>query len=328
MKRRMLSLLLALCLALALLPGAAMAADGTITVTFTLIGDSVHAENAHAAYQTWIDASTLTVSADATAGDAFTQALEQAGYTAVGADVGYVSAITTPDGVTLAAMGNGANSGWMFRVNGEMPSVGMNDCALSDGDAIEWFFVDDWNTLFSADAGFTDIAELPQKDAIVWAVGSSLFSGVTASQFAPERAITRGQLVTVLYRLAGTPAAGESSFSDIADGAWCETATAWAAESGVALGYADGSFAPDRAVTRQQFAAMLYRYARLAGLDTTQGGMAIREFSDYDAISGYALQAMTWCVNAGLLTGTDGSIAPTAAITRAEVAAALYALCA
>ena len=103
-------------------------------------------------------------------------------------------------------------------------------------------------------------------------------------------------------------------------------AVRWAASQGIAGGYGGGLFGPDDPITREQLAVMLYRYARHEGYDTAQGGMAVREFADYDQIAGYALEAVAWVVEAGLLTGLDGALAPGQAATRVQTAQALLAL--
>ena len=107
----------------------------------------------------------------------------------------------------------------------------------------------------------------------------------------------------------------------------CGEAVRWAASERIAGGYGGGLFGPADPVTREQLAVMLYRYAQYKGYDTTQGGMAVREFADYDQIAGYALEAVPWAVEAGLLTGTSSdTLAPGQAATRVQTAQALLAL--
>ena len=102
---------------------------------------------------------------------------------------------------------------------------------------------------------------------------------------------------------------------------------AWAADNGVVSGYGDSRFGPADPVTREQMSLMLLRYAQYAEMDTAQGGMAVREFADYDQIAGYALEAVAWAVEAGLLTGTSSdTLAPGQAATRMQTAQALLAL--
>ena len=120
-------------------------------------------------------------------------------------------------------------------------------------------------------------------------------------------------------------AADAAGFVDTA-GADCAGAVAWAADNGVVSGYGDSRFGPADPVTREQMSLMLLRYAQYAGMDTAQGGMTVREFADYDQIAGYALEAMTWVVEAGVLTGLDGALAPGQAATRVQTAQALLSL--
>lgn len=174
---------------------------------------------------------------------------------------------------------------------------------------------------------FTDV-EAQDAQAVRYVYENGLMAGVTETQFAPDQTLTRGELTSILWKLAGSPqvAADAAGFVDTA-GADCAGAVAWAASQGIAGGYGGGLFGTDDPVTREQMAVMLYRYAQYKGYDTTQGGMAIREFADYDQIAGYALEAMTWVVEAGVLTGTSSdTLAPGQAVTRVQTAQALLAL--
>ena len=102
----------------------------------------------------------------------------------------------------------------------------------------------------------------------------------------------------------------------------------WAAASGVASGVGSGAFGPNDPLTREQLALILYRYAQNQGYDTTQGGMAVREFADYASISNWALEAVQWAVNAGLISGTgNGMLSPNGTATRAQVAVILMQFC-
>ena len=132
-----------------------------------------------------------------------------------------------------------------------------------------------------AKPAFPDVpADSPYADAIRWAVEQGITTGKTA---------TRGQAVTFLWRAAGKPEVSSgAAFSDVAADAYCAQAVRWAASLGIVTGYADGGFRPNATVTREQMAAILFRFAKAQGLDTTQGGMAIREFQDFDQLSPYA----------------------------------------
>ncbi len=163
------------------------------------------------------------------------------------------------------------------------------------------------------------------EEAVRWAVEKGVTTGTTATTFSPSAPCTRAQLAAFLWRLAGEPeSTRDLTFTDVRADAWCAKALRWAAEQGVVTGYADGSFRPDQTVTRIQAVAMLYRYARAQGMDTTQGGMAVREFDDFAAVPAYALEAAGWAVNAGILRGAGNRLMPNDPCTRAQIVTFLY----
>ena len=174
---------------------------------------------------------------------------------------------------------------------------------------------------------FTDVAESDWfYGNVEYANKNGLFSGITDTAFAPNDNITRGMFVTVLYRAEGEPEMQNKSipFSDVKADMYYANAVNWAQQNGIVNGVTETEFAPDDNITREQMAAIMFRYAQHKGKDTTQGGMAIREFSDYEAISDYALNAMTWAVNTKLITGKgENTLAPQDNATRAETAAIL-----
>ena len=148
-------------------------------------------------------------------------------------------------------------------------------------------------------------------DAADFVAQRGLMSGVGEELFGGEQNTTRAMLMTILARMDGQDVTGGST--------WYEKAMNWAKNNGVS----DGTM-PEVNITREQLATMLYSYAKLKGLDTTQGGMAVREFNDYDSISSWAGQSMTWAVNAGILSGRgNNTLAPTVGATRAEMAVML-----
>lgn len=133
-------------------------------------------------------------------------------------------------------------------------------------------------------------------------------------------------LVTVLHRLENTPAGGTSTFPDVAAGTWYTDAVAWAADNGIVTGTGAG-FNPNGNVTREQLAAILYRYAQTIGINTDQKG-DLSSFSDNADVSSWAQDAMSWAVGAGLINGkTNGKLDPAGNTTRAEVAAILMRMC-
>ena len=177
---------------------------------------------------------------------------------------------------------------------------------------------------------FTDVAEGDwYYDAVAYAWENDLMTGTSATLFAPNVTTTRAMLATLLYRLEGEPDAGSASFTDVAAGIWYSDAVAWAASEGVVNGVGDGSaFDSNGNITREQMAVMLYRYADYKGYDVTQGGMAAREYEDYGTVSSWAVSAVDWAVNAGLISGTSATtLTPQGSATRAEIATILMRFC-
>ena len=179
-----------------------------------------------------------------------------------------------------------------------------------------------------AKSPFADVpADSPYADTIRWAAERGIAAGKTAATFDPSGACTRGQAVTFLWRAAGKPEVSSGAvFSDVAADAYCAQAVRWAASLGIVTGYADGGFRPNATVTREQMAAILFRFAKAQGLDTTQGGMAIREFQDFDQLSPYAAEAMTWAVNAGILQGDQNRLLPQSPCARGQIVTLLHRL--
>ena len=162
-------------------------------------------------------------------------------------------------------------------------------------------------------------------DAVEYVYSKELMDGVSETAFAPDATLSRGMVATVLYRLAGEPAsAGESAaFPDVTSDAWFAKAVSWASAEQIVTGYDDGKFYPDGNITREELAVMLWRYAKAAGKDTGTTG-DLSAFSDTAAVSSWAVKALTWCVEQGILTGRDsGILDPGGTATRAEAAAIL-----
>ncbi|MFU2432956.1 MAG: S-layer homology domain-containing protein [Clostridiales bacterium] len=183
-------------------------------------------------------------------------------------------------------------------------------------------FMDD-NTMLNF---FVDVpAGAYYYDAVLWAAEGGIVTGTDAVHFSPDASCTRAQLVTFLWRAAGSPAVNYAmNFTDVDGGAYYAEAVRWAAGEKIVEGTTAETFAPDAAVTRAQVVTMLYRFAKAQGMDTTQGGMAIREFDDFDAVPAYALEAMDWAVNAGVLKGDNNRLLPQDNCTRAQIVTMLY----
>ena len=175
---------------------------------------------------------------------------------------------------------------------------------------------------------FVDIAqEQWYYDGVKAMVARGLFNGVSTHHFRPDQLMTRAMLVTVLWRYAGAPEAGKSTFTDVPDGLWYSEAVSWAAEQGVVSGIGQGKFDPDGNITREQMATILYRYAKLCGFDTAFDADVLSDFPDQDQVSGYALEPLQWAVSNSIITGTKtGSktlLDPRGFATRAQLAVIL-----
>ena len=174
-----------------------------------------------------------------------------------------------------------------------------------------------------SDGTHTDVSpECWYADAVRWVTEQHLMNGTGNGAFSPEDAASRAMVVTILYRLAGSPAVEYTArFTDVAQGSWYADAVLWAAEQGIVEGYDDGSFRPDDAVTREALAALLYRYAKRLG--TAEGGASLTDYTDGDSVSAWAKEAVAWAVDAQILQGYGGSLSPAAGATRAQLAQVL-----
>ena len=171
---------------------------------------------------------------------------------------------------------------------------------------------------------FADVSETDWFcEDVRWAVENGIFQGVGNGLFAPEQALTRGQLVTVLYRMVGSPEPkAEANFRDVAADSYYAKAVAWANENGIVLGMGDGTFDPDSAVTREQMVTIFFRYAKFCGVKTEAG--MLDAFRDAASVSDYAREAMGWAVKAGLVKGDGQDLMPKATASRAQAAAILH----
>ena len=159
-----------------------------------------------------------------------------------------------------------------------------------------------------------------------YVLNNAMMVGVEVDEFAPDEDVTRAMLVTVLWRKEGKPAADDASFTDLEDGLYYVDAVNWAAANDIVMGYSDTEFAPHDAITREQFAAIMYRYAKNKGYDVSVGeNTNILSYTDYDEISEYAIPAMQYAVGSGLIQGrTASTLNPLDNTTRAEMATILY----
>ena len=196
-----------------------------------------------------------------------------------------------------------------FKITTDQPCDGGKDCPsapFTDVDTAKWYHL-----------------------SVDYVLTHKMMNGVSSRAFAPNANLTRGMLVQILYNLEGKPKGTAANFSDVQADAWYAEAVGWAASNKVVTGYADGTFRPNAAVTREQAAAILYRYAQSKGIDVSVGeNTNILSYVDVQQASEYAIPALQWAVGAGVLNGKNGGrLAPTGTATRAEIAAIMQRWC-
>ncbi len=173
---------------------------------------------------------------------------------------------------------------------------------------------------------FTDVSE---KDwfygDVMFVCENGLMLGTSKTLFSPYGTATRGMMATILWRMEGSPAPkGKNGFTDVEAEKWYTDAVTWTAENGIFAGYGKDKFGPDDPITREQLAAIFYRYADYKGYDLTAKGI-LDTFKDADKITDYAKTAMQWAVSSGLVKGKSGNLLdPQGTATRAEIAAMLH----
>lgn len=172
---------------------------------------------------------------------------------------------------------------------------------------------------------FTDVHETDWfYNDVLFVYEEGLFAGTSDTTFSPNAAMTRAMLVTVLYRLEGEPAvSGRSGFSDVTFNSYYEDAVTWAADNGIVNGTSITTFSPNANVTREQMAAILYRYAQYKKYNTAASS-SLNGFTDQASVSGYATASLEWAVAEKLVNGSAGKLMPTGNATRAQVAAILH----
>ncbi len=156
---------------------------------------------------------------------------------------------------------------------------------------------------------------------------NGMMAGTSANAFSPNLPTNRAMIVSILYRLEGSPAAGASQFPDVPAGQYYTAAVSWAAANGIVSGYSTGNFQPNDGITREQLAAILYRYAQYRGYSTSATA-ELGQFGDAASVSKYAADSMRWAVGQGLISGTNrGLLNPAGGATRAEAASILMRFC-
>lgn len=174
---------------------------------------------------------------------------------------------------------------------------------------------------------FADVRESDwYRSAVAYVYEQGLMNGITADRFGPDEPTTRGMIVTIFHRLEGSPEAPAPAFPDVRADFYYAQPIAWAEANGIVTGYEDGTFGPEDNITREQLAAILYRFARYKGWDTG-AGVSLDRFPDAARISPYAVQPIAWAVDEGLISGmANGTMSPGGTATRAEAATILMRL--
>ena len=172
---------------------------------------------------------------------------------------------------------------------------------------------------------FTDVTDNDWfKEDVAYAYAKGLMIGVEETKFAPNETTNRAMIVTILYRLEGTPEVGETSFKDVETNTWYTKAVAWAEHNNIVNGYGDGNFGPMDKITREQMATILYRYAELKGMDISASA-DLSAFTDAEQISDYAQKAISWANASGLIKGMgDSTLNPQGNALRCHVAAIFH----
>ena len=186
-----------------------------------------------------------------------------------------------------------------------------------------------WRVDKNPDTGANPFTDVSEKDwfygDVMFVYENGLILGTSKTLFSPHGTATRGMMATILWRMEGSPAPkGKNSFTDVEAGKWYADAITWTAENGIFAGYGKDKFGPDDPITREQLAAIFYRYADYKGYDLTVKGN-LDKFKDADKITDYAKTAMQWAVGSGLVKGKSGNLLdPQGTATRAEIAAMLH----
>lgn len=274
--------------------GGSTGGSTAMSVTCTVTGDTAHGAGKHTGgYPTWISSVTKSLSSGSTAAQLIKAVLADAGYTAVGIDSGYISSITAPDGTKLAEGTNGVNSGWLYRVNGISPKVGISDYKLKSGDKVELYYTDD----YTKDDNYNNADNTS---------GTGGNAGIDDSQATASPAAS----------VSPSPNPGATEipliFVDVDEDYWGYEYINELAKTDVLTGDGDGKFRPDDSITRAEFTAVL---ARSAGED---GELTQTEFSDVpesEWYSGY----VAWADEAGIVNGVgDNRFEPELHVTRED----------
>ncbi|MBQ9603856.1 MAG: S-layer homology domain-containing protein, partial [Firmicutes bacterium] len=323
-----------------------------INVSFEIIGDTPHGEQPHSSSVVWLANDVYKTEKGSTAEDLVLKALDKNGFEYVIHSNGYISEITSPDGVRLAEFTNGINSGWMYTQNGVFVQTALRGCVLGDGDTIVLLYSDDYtktDTSMRSDSSDLTLAETTTEQTTenaqetvfdeettvfvqyfddvekgVWYFypveclhAAGIVNGRDNRLFCPNDTVSRAEFAAMLCRIFGGKAEN-CGFADVPQTAWFYEAAAWAQTNGVIYGKDSEHFAPYDPVTRQEAAAMLYR------LVNKKPPSNKTDFSANGQISPYAQEAVAYFAENGIINGIDGRFEPQRALTRAETASLLF----
>ena len=311
--------------------------------------------------KTWIPKTKITLNKESYVIDALEKALSLNGipYTNQG---NYISEIKG-----LSEFDNGNLSGWMYTLNGKYLTNGVSEQKISNGDVIIFHYTDDYTvekTNFSGGSSSSnkstgikkDNSELDINkdvgddntqngqeytnpfgdvksddwfsDAIEFVHKKNLMKGVSDNEFEPNEKLSRAMIVTILYRMENEPSASFNKFGDVNADEWYGAAVAWASENGIVNGVSENEFAPNDNLTREQMAAIIYRYIKFKGKDVSVGeNTNILSYTDAESVSEYAVEAICYAVGSGLMKGdSETTLNPSGTATRAETATIIMRL--
>ena len=312
--------------------------SGTISVDFLLTGNE----------RDWLN-DTVSIEKGSTVYDLLVSELTDNGYTYEG-NSSYISYITNPAGTRLGEFTTGSNSGWLYRVDDTVPGVPIGSYQLTEDCAVTVYYTDDWTAdRHAGSKGHSSMADPPAKadepaepadppavtapffadvpedafyhDAVLWAVEKAITNGTGETEFSPDGDCTRAQVVTFLWRAAGSPspAVSAQTFSDVEENAYYSSAVLWGVEKGITNGTGENLFSPDRTITRAEAVTLLARYANGSGSGTLP-------FTDVPKDS-YYFQSVQWAAEKGITAGTGkNTFSPKASCTRGQIVTFLYRL--
>lgn len=335
--------------------GGSTGGSSVITVSCIVKGDTAHGENEHSgSYPIWIPSAKKTMKSGSTVGELIKSVLAESGYIVVGIDSGYIKSITSPDGITIGEKTNEKNSGWLYKVNGKSPSVGISDYKLKSGDIVELYYTDDYTKDSSSNSsgtssGGSGAAATPEPSAVptqtlapepiktpyvlyndvsneYWAyeyikslTDNGILNGDDDGFFRPDDSITRAEFTAMITRLCGGSAGGlTSEFLDVGADEWYSGYIAWAAQNGIVSGVGNNRFEPNSAITREDMCVMIVRsreFKKIKKADARE----IDKYADDLEISDYSREFVYTLAIEGVINGyEDGTFKPKQNAARSE----------